>query len=678
MMRSRLWLLLPLLACARVSHRGYPDIVYLKDGEELPGMLKSLDTARVEFLTPEGRVELGRSEVASIALGRIRPGSEWQRASDITDPLLLSLLKAAPDKEGYPGAGYLNLWVEQEVRYTPEGVEERVRVVRKVLEDRGKEIANQTAYYLKPHQSLELRFGRTVTPDLKVVHIREPAIEEVSIHPWPASYDRERGVKFALPEARVGTILDYEYIRTQSLLSPVHPGCREGVFGDREPTLHQVFKVLTPADLELAYDFQGCGEPVLTEKGGVKEYRWELFNLPRVELEPRLPPLPELLPRVAVAPAKTWRELDSIYQEVLQDSLTEDLSGLIDSIGRDPRELYKFVAKEIYPVDVGMEDYSYIPKSTTTILRERMGNDLDRSYLLYGLLLAAGLKPEFVLARTQTRGPLLEGVPSLGQFDRALLRLGDEWLSVESRRSFGDLPGELQGVKGLLIGSGGEVVTIPIAPPEAEALQSELELWLSPSGDLTGVWELRYSGEAGASVRWLRNLSPEEQKIELQGWITKLSPRAQLDHYELSDLEDLDEPVWVRLNYQIPGYAIRGGKDYLAFTLPGLGYSAREVGKPERRHPLSWERCEAIINRIIIHLPEGYRVYHLPDPPREVSPYASYEGEFKSEGKILRFEDRYIRTATRIPPEGYQEYKGCWERMARFAQQLLVLKRARR
>lgn len=676
MKRCWLWVLLPLLTCARVSPRGYPDIVYLKDGEELPGMLESLDTARVELLTPEGRVGLKRPEIASIALGRVRPGSEWQTVSEITDTLLLSLLEAAPDKEDYPAAGYINLWVEREVRYTPEGFEDRVRVVRKILDERGKQVANQAAYYLKPHQSLKLQFARTITPDLKVVHIRDPAIEEVSVHPRPASYDRQSRVKFALPEARIGAILDYEYVRAQSLVSPLHPGCRTEVFGDREPTLHQIFRVLAPADLKLAYDLQGCGEPRVTERDGVKEYRWELSDLPRVEPEPMLPPFAELLPRVVVDSAQSWPELDSIYQRVLRDSLTEDLSGLIDSLGADPRELYKFVAREIRPVDVTIDRYSYIPKSTTTILRERMGNDLERSYLLYGLLLAAGFKPRFVLARSQTRGPLLEGVPSLGQFDLALLCLGDDWLSVESRRSFGDLPGEIQGVKGLEIGSGGEIVTIPLLPPEAEEMRSEFELWLNQDGDLAGVWELRYSGEKGAAARLHKNLTPEEQRIEFQGWVAQLHPRAQLDHYELSDLKDLDEPVRIQLHYQIPGYAIRGGRDYLAFTLPGFGYSAREVGKPERRYPLGWQRCEAMAHHITLHLPQGYQVYHLPDPPSFTSPYLSYEGSLQTPGGTLRFEDRYKRSAIRIPAQGYQDYKRCREAMARFAQELVVLKRA--
>jgi hypothetical protein len=663
-----------LLACARTSPP-YSDIVYLKDGEELPGRLESLDTARVEVLTPQGRVELESSEIASIALGEVRPGSEWQTVSEITDPLLLSLIKAAPDEEAYPAAGYINLWVESEVRYTPEGFEERVRVVRKILNERGKRVANQAIYYLKPHQSVKLNFARTITPDRKVIHIRDAAIEEVSLHPWPASYDRERQVKFALPEARIGSILDYEYLRTQSMISPLHPGSRIEVFGDREPTLHQTFKVLAPPEMELAYDLEGCGEPAVRKRDGLKEYHWELSDLPRLEPELRLPPIPELLPRVIIGPAQSWPELDSIYSCVLEDSLTEDLSGLIDSLGPDPKRLYNFVAREIRPVEVDLDEYSYIPKSTTTILRERVGNDLDRSYLLYGLLRAAGYDPHLVLVRSQARGPMLDGVPSLGQFDRALLRLGEDWLSVESRRSFGDLPGEAQGVKGLLIGSKGKIATIPLAAPNAEALRSEFELWLEPNGDLKSIWALEYSGEEGAAIRWFKNLKSKEKEIEFQGWIAQLHPKAQLEYYELSDLEDLDEPVRVRLKYSIPGYAIRGGKEFLAFPLPGINYSAREVGKPERCYPMSWQRCELIIHKFTLHLPQNYEVYYLPDLSGFDLPYLSYHGNLQVDGTLIRFEDRYERRAIRILPQDYRDYKNCREAMARLAQALIVLKK---
>jgi len=682
--------LLFILSCvSKRVEKAHNDIIYLKSGEEITGTLKRIEKGEVVIRTTRGEERFSTDEIMSIGLSKSRPGDEWRKIRDITDTLLLRVIREAPSKDDYPNSNYINLYIEKRYSFLPSGeLEERRRVIRKILTQSGKRVANQWVSYMAGKDNCEIVFARSILPDSSVIHIKDAAIEDVSRYPRFPAYDRLRLKKFALPEAQVGAILDYEI----KILHKSPPFIIDEVIGGREPILEEIVKVALYRTIKTKSFRKGFPKPISIhgaprrfEKSIIKpqEFVYIFRDIPAIEQEPNLPPTREILPRLVEAEEKSWEEVDAKYLKILQDSLigikplADSLTQGIDSPLEKAKRLYNFVLHQIRYIPVDISQYSYIPKSTLTILNERQGNDLDKPYLLYGLLRSVGLDAKLALLPTQDRGPLIEFVPSLGSFNAALVVIDDTLFldPTQEEYPFGYIRTGLRGVRGLLIGSSGRIIKVPLQTLKGDGTKSTIKARLNRDGTLEVEEKKEFEGDKAVSIRRFRNLKPEEQRIELEKLVSQIHPEAKLLDYSFSDLKDLSKPVWMRLYYRIENYALKGGKKFLTFPLPEIYYSASKVAREKRRYPIAFPAPEFQSHNIIIKLPRGYLIHYIPEKYEAKGKGIEYKAVFSKKGNRIIFNDYYTRETIRIPPEVYSQYRECLQTMAKLPQELIILKR---
>ncbi len=659
------------------------DILYLKTGEEYLGTLKQMTDQTVVFVTDKGPVKFDRDQVSSIDFSQRRQGDTWRHASDITDPVLKQqVATGAPDTE-YSTSNYFTPYIEWSLVVKPDSSVEKVyRVVRKILTEPGKDIANTGEYYDSSNETARLDFGRGLTPDGRITHIRDAAIEDISVHPSPAQYDRLHELKIALPEAQIGSVLDYQTSVTQKKVDDFYPLYTDVRFGDDEPIVVYKVRVSVPRGWELNYWVKDMGEPEIIESGNEKLFTWQVNKTSPLFYETNRPPLAELLPRLVVSTKTTWVELNRRYEKVLDDSLgtPEILKTVADSLVNGMKDrnnqilaLYNYVSKNIRYIPVTIDEFSIIPHSTATILKERLGNSLDKSFLLYGLLRQIGVNAELVLVSSRDRGPFVPEVPSLAQFDRALVSVDDS-LFLEpytDRIPPGILTGEMQAVSGFVIGSG-VLCTTPLAPSQSEAVQSETYARIDEAGDLDGKVTIKLNGNEGIAWRRYKEMSKAETDVALNQFVNGIHSQAQLVDYKFSDLGDLTQPVRLEIHYRIPGFALKADK-FLLFTLPGVTYSAWEVGKEERLYPLSFYNLSLTSHKITIEYPRSYRFYSLPKGENFSSSAIGYNGIFWLHSNQIMFEDYLERRMTEIPVEHYNDYRQALETAASQSLGMIVL-----
>jgi hypothetical protein len=663
------------------------DVLYLKTGEEYLGTIKQITSGTVVIATEKTTLKFSRDQVSSIDFSQRRAGDTWRTTSDVTDPLLKQLLGAGPTDNDYPTANYLTQYIELNVSVKPDSSIEKVyRVVRKVLTEPGKDVANTGEYFDSYYETARVDFGRGLTPDGRITHIRDAAIEDISVHPSPAQYDRFHELKIALPEAQIGSVLDYQVSRSQKKFDDFNPLYTDMVFGDAEPIQVNTVRVTIPQDWELNYWGKAVGQPEIRESGNKKTFSWQVNKTPPLFDEPNRPPLAELVPRLVVGLKADWKELARRYETVLKDSLNAPamVKLLADSLisglpGTDERvtALYNFVAKNIRYIPVRLDEFSVIPHSIKTILGQRLGNNLDKSFLLYGLLCQIGVNAQLVLVPSRDRGPFVPEVPSLAQFDEALVLVNDT-LFLEpftDRMPAGVLTGEVQAVSGIAIGSG-KICKTPLAPAPAEALVLETAARLDESGALDALTTIKLSGSEGIAWRGYKEQSKAQTEVALNQFVNQIHPEAQLLDYKFSDLGDLSQPVRLEIHYQIPGYALKTGK-FLLFTLPGVQYSAWEVGKPERQYPVSFNHLSLTNHKLTIQYPWGYSIYSLPAGANATSAAIGYNSIFRVSHNKIMFEDYLERDATTIPVENYKDYQQAIETAASQSLGMIVLKRSK-
>lgn len=669
------------------------DVLYMRDGEEFIGRLADVAAGEVVFSLAEGGDRtFALSEVQRVELGESRPGSSWRHVGDIEDPALVQALQTAAGADSaYARAGHVTLYRERAYVLDSTGVARNTeRVIRKVLLERGKQVANGARHYLSENSKATLDFGRTVTPEGQVVPVSDAAIQDGSVYSDFPDYENLHRKNWALKKVKEGAVVDYQttVVERTGLLAPFYV---EVAFGDDEPTVREVLRVTVPDEVPCTLDTLrfGRGQYSKAAAAGTTVHTWTLEDLPELISEDSMPVRPDLWPRVALAPQRSWQRLGKAYAEVLRRHLNGDrtLKGQAKALTRGlkgradkARALYEFVVKDIRTVPVPYPQYSLEPKDISDTFRKRYGNNLDKSLLYLGLLDEVGIRANLCLIRPQEAGALMD-VPSLAQFGDCLVcvrvKHDSIYVSVtDDRLPFGALEGEHQNVKGLLVDrmrSG--LITTPLLPAKDEAEERALRIEVSEDGTFTVHETARYSGQSALGLRAFKAMKDEELEKTFQQSVGAVHPNAQMVEYAISDLNDLSTPAGYDLTYRIGDYALAAGESLMAFKLPDLEYSASSVGKATRLHALDWTTRVSETSRYTVAIPEGFKVYYLPASVRFETPFLTYRAAFEEQDGQIVFSDAFERRVIQAPASAYAQYKEGIEARAQLAEEWIVLER---
>jgi hypothetical protein len=275
----------------------------------------------------------------------------------------------------------------------------------------------------------------------------------------------------------------------------------------------------------------------------------------------------------------------------------------------------------------------------------------------------------------------MESVPSLGHFSDCLVRIAWEdsvlYAGVlDETIAFGALDADYQNVRGLVIDRAHpEFVTTPLLDAEDEAERRSVEVAISGDGTFIVRDHTRYTGQSAAGIRILKVMRADELEKIFQEAVGRIHPNATLRSYEVSNLDDLSAPVEITTEYRITDYALQAGKSLMVFQLPDLEYSAYEVGKATRLHPLDWSRRTLETNQYTLALPKGFEVYHLPPAVQYDTPLMTYQARFEQKNGGIRFTDASTRKAVFAPAGDYLLYKKGIEAKAKLAKEWVVLER---
>ena len=672
------------------------DVLYTKKGEEYVGRLIEISENRVVFQHGiEGRMEFDLSDVQRVELGKSRTGDAWRTVGDIKDETLLNALAIAPPDSAYPHSGYLTLYQEATYRLHEDGsVRITKRKIQKVFKERGKRVANNALYYMSDNSNAQIDFGRTVTAEGDVIPISDAAIQDGSVFSQYPDYQNLNKKHSALKKVKEGSVIDYQTTMVVERTDFLHPFLVDVSFGDREPILRKTLKVIVPKGVECAYQMRrfGTDEPSSVEEtgDGSLQYTWTLEHTPEMIAENFMPETEDLWPRVAFAPKAQWADLSRKYAGILEEhlkgspSLKEKAAEIVKGVKNKTeaaRALYTYMVKQIRTIPVPYNLYSLIPKDIVQTYQKKYGNNLDKSLLFLGLLREAGITANLCLIVPQSEGALMEEVPSLGHFSDCLVRIAVEdtllYAGVlDETIAFGALDADYQNVRGLIIDQAHpELVTTPLLDAEGEAKRRSVEVVISADGTFIVRDHTRYTGQSAAQVRTLKVMRADELKKIFQEAVGRIHPNAELLSYQVSDLDDLSAPVEITTEYRIRDYALQAGKSLMVFQLPDLEYSAYEVGKATRIHPLDWSHRTLETNQYTLALPEGFDVYHLPGDVHYNTPLITYQARFEQKNGDIRFTDASTRKAVFAPAGDYLLYKKGIEAKAKLAKEWVVLER---
>jgi hypothetical protein len=238
----------------------------------------------------------------------------------------------------------------------------------------------------------------------------------------------------------------------------------------------------------------------------------------------------------------------------------------------------------------------------------------------------------------------------------------------------GDLPDHEQGSYALIIaGDAGELMKMPVTPPEANRLERTVEAELGADGALTAKISERSFGQAAVEERRLFKRSASAQYLKhIEQWVTQTAPTANV--LKSTPNDDAREGKFaLDVEFKSPTYAqLMRGK--LMVFKPAIVSRRSSVFLTEakRKHPVVLE-SEAYDETVRIKLPEGFDVDEMPDAVEVNQPFGNYAAKCEVKEGHLIFRRALSLKAGIIPVENYSSVRSFFERIRSVEQTPVVL-----
>ena len=675
--------------------RLWSDIIYLNNGEELEGKVKKIEKNGIQVEIKGKTKKWALNEVQRIEFEKLPPAKELK---ELKDSLLDSLWRYGADTSAYPTAQWIMLYEKVTYRVKSDlSWEKTTRTIQKLLKPGGRWIASKQFDYLSKSEALKIESAKVIALDGKINWLRDAATREEAIYSECPIYENLHRIRTALPEIPIGGICDVCITQVMPKISVANPFIIEELFRNWEPVEYKTVEIECPTGMELSILKSATieNDSIVNTQMKTKSYRFWKAKSDKIEEENWLPPISDLAPRLMVGLKDTWEDVGDQYYGLISLQLTygEALINKINEL-QTAQNIYNFVATEIKPVPItNFNEYSWVPFSIDTVFKNKFGSLPDRVFLLYSMLKKAGFNSYLVLVAPREKGERIKEVTSIAQFPSLIVEteIGDStyWLCpIDDCTAFGELPQGYQGIVGLkLIPNGSKLVDIPLLNPKKELVDRQTYAKLNIDGSLEAKQTVKLYGNFARKFRSRKVLKPEELEKYFEKEVGAIHPGGALISFKVSDLKNLNEPVYYELEYIIKDYAMKSGDKFLTLNLPGIMYSAEEVGKQDRANPVDFGIKEMGINYIEIELPDEYKIYYIPSQYTHSSEIASYSATFlkrvpnflkaifHKSPSVVVFSDKYVRKITRANAEAYYDYKNCIETKAKLAKKWIVLRR---
>jgi hypothetical protein len=466
------------------------------------------------------------------------------------------------------------------------------------------------------------------------------------------------------------------------------------------PVVQAALELALPPGEHFATSWRGH-EPVKPAELGPNHLRWEIWNMPRLDLENQhaTPSWSALAARMSVfwgdlavqGAERQWQAIGA-WGAKLEEHRTDptpELAAKAQELVAGAPDLYTklsritdYIQKNVryFVVIRGIGGWQAHPAGQ--IFRNHYGDCKDKTTLLIAMLKSVGVDAYYFHVDSR-RGVIDPKAPSLAgnhMITAIALPAGDKDARLAARVTtksgktllifdptdeetpVGLTRAALQGAWGNLFdGADSQALLMPVLAPETAGVERAGSFTLALNGDLSGTLHETYRGDVAGNERsFLKENEPKEIRRRLETSLGHSMAGLSLKSYAFQQMEALDKPLGLNLEFSLSSYASPAGP-LLLLKPRVLGSDAHLVpevmaGKP-RQFPIELGQPGRWHDRYEIALPEGYKVDEVPDPVSLDAGFASYRTSVAaSEGKLV-YEREYVVRAVEIPAEKAGDFR---------------------
>ena len=505
--------------------------------------------------------------------------------------------------------------------------------------------------------------------------------------------------KFAIPGAKVGSVIEYQY----EVTSPFLWNFKNWEFQDDIPKVESEYHTEIPANyvynitlrgyLNLTNHETSITKECLTGGNGAKAdcsvNKYLMKNIPAFKEEEFMTSKRNFMSAInfELSEVKNWNGGTSKYTKEWKDAdlelKTESRFGVQLRRGKDvvdghidvattgetdqlakAKKIYDFV-KFHYIWDGVYGKYSEL--GIKKAFDQKKGNIGDINLTLIAALRHAGLDADPVLLATRGLGRPIEIHPVLSDFNYVIAKLnidGKSYLldAVDDFMPFGSIPWSCYNGIGRVIGPEGSY-WMDIKPTEKDRTVIQISLKLSDDGTMSGTITETYFGYAAVEKR--------KELVEFSDEKAYLEKRKATNHfmsitsYERSDGDDLAKPVSEKFGVEFSVFDSPQTSNFLFNPFLVGRYEKNPFKADTRSYPVDFAVPIEKNVSVVIDFPETFDVVSMPDKVGLALPNSGGRYVFGAQvnGNKLVINNILGISRTLFAPEEYPYLKEIYGRM---------------
>ena len=238
-----------------------------------------------------------------------------------------------------------------------------------------------------------------------------------------------------LEDVRAGDRIEYAYTLRGENPSLKGKYSTSFILGWPLPVQHRRILLLWPAERSLRFQPHGTAttvEPEVRAHSGIKEYVWDVRDVPAVVVEDQLPSWVLAYPWIQLSEFTNWSDVATwamglyVTTNAEAPELKEEIAKLRRP-GATPEQMVQsaleFAQNDIRYLGIEFGPNSYHPTDPAMVLRRRFGDCKDKAFLLCTLLAGLGFDAAPVLVATGLRHTLPDLLPAPDDFDHVIVRV---------------------------------------------------------------------------------------------------------------------------------------------------------------------------------------------------------------------------------------------------------------
>ncbi|MFV0389850.1 MAG: DUF3857 domain-containing protein [Pyrinomonadaceae bacterium] len=485
-------------------------------------------------------------------------------------------------------------------------------------------------------------------------------------------------------------------------------------FQGRRPVVVSRYNLNLPAGWTAKSVTFNHGEIVPTVNGS--SYSWELKNLAPVESEPLSPSIVNTVPWIAInfipdnaqsaqnRVFENWKDVSEWTTKMQDPEVVVD-----DDVAAKARELTagaeteldkikaigKFVQNLQYiSVDIGVAfGNGYRPRPSNVVLKRGYGDCKDKANLMRALLRVVKIDSYPISIFSGDAGYVKQKWASPRQFNHAIIavRVGDDTKTetvletanlgrllifdpTDDLTPVGDLPEQLQGSNALIVaGESGELLAMPVTPPEFNKTTRNLDVKVYPNGGVSGSINESTAGQSSRFQRMIfRSLSKSDYRKYLEGLLTRGATAARLVDFKTEDNHQ-NAAFDLKLDFEMPAYGQLMQGRLLVFR-PALVKRLSSLVLTESRRSLPIDfPSSSVAETTTFELPQGFTVDEVPDELNISTSFGEYKSSYKIDSNKLVYSRSIILKRGTISKNEYSKVKNFFAEVLNAEQAPVVL-----